>query len=140
MSRHVIPIGAAGANSSRPREVSQDRPVDAQSLDEVRLLLGGDSRQRDLLIEHLHKIETLYWIRELIEKGAAWFAAHGRDGGKGLRSFSVSGRVKKPGVKLAPAGVSMQSLIDEYCGGMQDGHTLYAYVPGAPRVASCART
>ena len=77
-----------------------------------------------------HNFETLYWVRELLEKGGAWFASHGRNGRKGLRSFSVSGRVKSPGVKLAPAGISVQELVDEYCGGMADGHTLYGYLPG----------
>ncbi len=77
-----------------------------------------------------HNFETLYWVRELIEKGGAWFASHGRHGRKGLRSFSVSGRVKNPGVKLAPAGITIQELIDEHCGGMQDGHLFYAYLPG----------
>ena len=77
-----------------------------------------------------HNFETLYWVREIVEKGATWFASHGRNGRKGLRSFSVSGRVKEPGVKLAPAGITVQQLIDEYCGGMMDGHQLYAYLPG----------
>ncbi len=77
-----------------------------------------------------HNFETLYWVRELLEKGGAWFASHGRHGRKGLRSFSVSGRVNDPGVKLAPAGITIQELIDEYCGGMQPGHTFYAYLPG----------
>jgi formate dehydrogenase len=77
-----------------------------------------------------HNFETLYWVRELVEKGGAWFASHGRNGRKGLRSFSVSGRVKLPGMKLAPAGISVQELIDEYCGGMLEGHTLYGYLPG----------
>jgi formate dehydrogenase beta subunit len=77
-----------------------------------------------------HNFETLYWVRELLEKGGAWFSAHGRNGRKGLRSFSVSGRVKNPGVKLAPAGITIQELIDEHCGGMQDGQKLYAYLPG----------
>jgi len=77
-----------------------------------------------------HNFETLFWVRELIERGGAWFASHGRHGRKGLRSFSVSGRVKDPGVKLAPAGITIQELIDEYCGGMQDGHRFYAYLPG----------
>ena len=77
-----------------------------------------------------HNFETLYWVRELVEKGGEWFAAFGRHGRKGLRSFSVSGRVAKPGVKLAPAGITIQELIDEYCGGMQDGHRFYAYLPG----------
>ena len=77
-----------------------------------------------------HNFETLYWVRELLEKGGAWFAANGRNGRKGLRSFSVSGRVRDPGVKLAPAGITIRELIDEYCGGMADGHELYAYLPG----------
>jgi formate dehydrogenase len=77
-----------------------------------------------------HNMETLHWVRDIIEKGPGWFAGHGRNGRKGLRSFSVSGRVKKPGVHLAPAGITLQELIDEYCGGMLDGHTLYGYLPG----------
>jgi formate dehydrogenase len=77
-----------------------------------------------------HNMETLHWVREIVEKGAAWFAGHGRHGRTGLRSFSVSGRVKKPGVHLAPAGITLRELVDEYCGGMLDGHTLYAYLPG----------
>ena len=77
-----------------------------------------------------HNFETLYWVREILEKGANWFASQGRHGRKGLRSFSVSGRVKSPGVKLAPAGITIQELIDEHCGGMQEGHTFYGYLPG----------
>jgi formate dehydrogenase len=77
-----------------------------------------------------HNMETLHWVREILEKGAEWFASHGRNGRKGLRSFSVSGRIKKPGVHLAPAGITLQELVDEYCGGMLDGHTLYGYLPG----------
>jgi formate dehydrogenase len=77
-----------------------------------------------------HNFETLFWVRELIEKGAAWFASQGRNGRKGLRSFSVSGRVKEPGVKLAPAGITLRELVDEFCGGMVPGHTLYGYLPG----------
>jgi len=77
-----------------------------------------------------HNFETLYWVRDIAQRGPQWFSAFGRHGRKGLRSFSVSGRVKLPGVKLAPAGITVQELIDEYCGGMQDGHTLYAYLPG----------
>jgi formate dehydrogenase len=77
-----------------------------------------------------HNLETLYWVRELIERGPEWFSSQGRHGRKGLRSFSVSGRVKSPGVKLAPAGITIRELIDEYCGGMQDGHSFYAYLPG----------
>ncbi len=77
-----------------------------------------------------HNFETLYWIRELVEQGAEGFAAQGRHGRQGLRRFSVSGRVKLPGVKLAPAGITLRELVDEYCGGMAEGHTLYAYLPG----------
>ncbi len=77
-----------------------------------------------------HNFETLYWVRDILEKGAAWFAGHGRNGRKGLRSFSVSGRVKKPGVHLAPAGITVKELIAEFCGGMSDGHEFYAYLPG----------
>src|SRR5690242_4061722 len=77
-----------------------------------------------------HNMETLFWVREILEKGAAWFAGHGRNSRKGLRSFSVSGRVAKPGVHLAPAGISVRELIDEHCGGMPPGHELYAYLPG----------
>ncbi len=77
-----------------------------------------------------HNCETLWWVRDVIEKGSAWFDGHGRNGRKGLRSFSVSGRVNRPGVHLAPAGITMRELIDEYCGGMPDGHTFYGYFPG----------
>ncbi len=77
-----------------------------------------------------HNFETLYWVREILEKGPQWFNSFGRQGRHGLRSFSVSGRVKLPGVKLAPAGISVQELIDEHCGGMVEGHKLYAYLPG----------
>jgi len=77
-----------------------------------------------------HNMETVYWVREIVEKGAQWFTSQGRNGRKGLRSFSVSGRVKKPGVHLAPAGITLRELVDEYCGGMLDGHELYAYLPG----------
>ncbi len=77
-----------------------------------------------------HNMETLLWVRDLIEQGPEWFSKHGRNGRKGLRSFSVSGRVRKPGVHLAPAGITVKELIAEYCGGMLDGHELYAYLPG----------
>ncbi len=77
-----------------------------------------------------HNLETLHWVRDILEKGGAWFAGHGRHGRKGLRSFSVSGRINKPGVHLAPAGITVRELIDEYCGGMAPGHKFYAYLPG----------
>jgi len=77
-----------------------------------------------------HNFETLYWVRELLEQGADSFASHGRHGRQGLRRYSVSGRVRQPGVKLAPAGITLRELVDEYCGGMAEGHALYAYLPG----------
>ena len=78
----------------------------------------------------INNIETLYWVRELVERGGAWWNSHGRNGRTGLRSYSVSGRVKQPGVKLVPAGLTVQELINEYCGGMADGHSLAGYLPG----------
>ncbi len=77
-----------------------------------------------------HNMESVYWVRDIVEKGPDWFSSHGRNGRKGLRSFSVSGRVKNPGVHLAPAGITVRELIDEYCGGMLDGHEFYGYFPG----------
>jgi len=77
-----------------------------------------------------HNMETLHWVRDILEKGPDWFAGHGRHDRKGLRSFSVSGRVKKPGVHLAPAGITVRELIEEFCGGMLDGHVFYGYLPG----------
>ena len=77
-----------------------------------------------------HNMETLYWIRDILDKGSKWFADKGVNGRKGLRSFSVSGRVKNPGVHLAPAGTTVQALIDDYAGGMLDGHKFYGYFPG----------
>jgi formate dehydrogenase beta subunit len=78
----------------------------------------------------INNIETLWWVRDIVEKGAEWWKSHGRNGRQGLRSYSVSGRVKNPGMKLAPAGITVRELIDEFCGGMADGHTFYAYLPG----------
>jgi formate dehydrogenase len=78
----------------------------------------------------VNNVETVFWLRDIIEKGADWFSSHGANGRKGLRSYSVSGRVKNPGVKLAPAGTSMNELIENYCGGMEDGHTFKGYLPG----------
>lgn len=77
-----------------------------------------------------HNFETLYWVRDILEKGASWFSEQGRNGRKGVRSFSVSGRIKNPGVHLAPAGITLSELIEEYCGGMLLGHKLYGYFPG----------
>jgi formate dehydrogenase len=78
----------------------------------------------------VNNVETLWWVRDLIERGPDWWTGHGRNGRKGLRSFSVSGRVREPGMKLAPAGITARELIDEFCGGMADGHRFRAYLPG----------
>jgi len=78
----------------------------------------------------IHNVETLYWVRDIVEKGPAWFSGEGRNGRRGRRSFSVSGRVREPGVKIAPAGITVRELIDEYCGGMAAGHEFKAYLPG----------
>ncbi|MGB6636230.1 MAG: NADH-ubiquinone oxidoreductase-F iron-sulfur binding region domain-containing protein [Bradyrhizobium sp.] len=78
----------------------------------------------------INNIETLWWVRDVVEKGADWWKSHGRNDRQGLRSFSVSGRVKNPGVKLAPAGITVRELINEFCGGMAGGHTFHAYLPG----------
>jgi formate dehydrogenase len=77
-----------------------------------------------------HNMETLHWVRDIVERGPASFTQHGRRGRQGLRSFSLSGRVNKPGMQVAPAGISLRELVEEYGGGMQDGHTLYGYLPG----------
>ncbi len=78
----------------------------------------------------IQNVETVYWLRDIIEKGPEWFARQGRNGAKGPRSFSVSGRVKDPGVKVAPAGITARALIEEHCGGMAEGHTFKGYLPG----------
>ena len=78
----------------------------------------------------INNVETLYWVRDLIERGPDWWKSHGRNGRFGLRSFSVSGRVKEPGMKLAPAGVTVRELINEFCGGISAGHAFAAYLPG----------
>ena len=78
----------------------------------------------------INNVETLFWIRDIVEKGAAWFADQGRRGSKGVRSYSVSGRVRNPGVKLAPAGTTARELIEDFSGGMAEGHRFAAYLPG----------
>jgi len=78
----------------------------------------------------IHNVETVFWVREILEKGASWFNSHGLNGRTGLRTYSVSGRVKNPGVKLAPAGITIKELIRDYCDGMLDGHEFKAYLPG----------
>ena len=99
----------------------------------------GEPRQRPPYVAEVglfgrptleHNFETLHWVRDIVERGPDWYAGFGRHGRSGLRSFSVSGRVRLPGVKLAPAGITLQELVDEHCGGMAPGHTLYAYLPG----------
>ncbi|MGI9336956.1 MAG: NAD(P)H-dependent oxidoreductase subunit E, partial [Gammaproteobacteria bacterium] len=77
-----------------------------------------------------HNMETLHWVPKVLAKGGEWFAKQGRRGRAGLRSFSVSGRVRRPGVHVAPAGITVQELIDEFCGGMAEGEKFYAYLPG----------
>lgn len=78
----------------------------------------------------VNNIETLFWIPQILARGAEWFASQGKSGSKGLRSYSVSGRVKKPGVVLAPAGTTAIELIENYCGGMLEGHAFKGYLPG----------
>jgi formate dehydrogenase len=78
----------------------------------------------------VHNVETLHWVRDIVERGAAWFAGQGRNGRQGARTFSVSGRVRNPGACLAPAGITLRQLVDEHCGGMAPGHALYGYLPG----------
>jgi len=78
----------------------------------------------------INNVETLFWVRDIVEKGGAWWGSFGRNGRTGLRSYSVSGRVKEPGVKLAPAGITIRELIEEHCGGMAEGHSFKAYLPG----------
>jgi formate dehydrogenase len=78
----------------------------------------------------INNVETLWWVRDIVEKGAGWWKSQGRNDRQGLRSYSVSGRVKNPGMKLAPAGITVRELIDEFCGGMAEGHIFHAYLPG----------
>jgi formate dehydrogenase len=78
----------------------------------------------------INNVETLFWVRDIVQKGPEWFTRNGRNGRKGLRTFSVSGRVKQPGVKLAPAGITARELIAEFCGGMAEGHRFKGYLPG----------
>ncbi|MYE18907.1 MAG: NADH-quinone oxidoreductase subunit F [Rhodospirillales bacterium] len=78
----------------------------------------------------VQNVETLFWVRDILERGPAWFANYGDSAGRGLRSYSVSGRVRDPGVKVAAAGITVRELIDEHCGGMADGHTFKGYLPG----------
>jgi formate dehydrogenase len=78
----------------------------------------------------VNNVETVFWVRDVVERGGAWWAGFGRNGRRGLRSFSVSGRVREPGMKLAPAGITARELIEEFCGGMAEGHAFKAYLPG----------
>ena len=78
----------------------------------------------------VHNVETVAWIPEILARGGDWYAGHGRNGRRGQRYFSVSGRVREPGVRVAPAGITARQLIEEHCGGMADGHEFKAYLPG----------
>lgn len=78
----------------------------------------------------IHNVETLSWVRDVIERGPEWYVSQGRHDRKGLRYFSVSGRVQRPGIVRAPAGTTARELIEEHCGGMRDGHTFKGYLPG----------
>ena len=77
----------------------------------------------------VNNVETLFWIRDILEQGADWFNAQGSANHPGFRSYSVSGRVARPGIVKAPAGSTAEQLI-EACGGMAEGHQLKAYLPG----------
>jgi formate dehydrogenase len=78
----------------------------------------------------INNVETLYWVRDIVEKGPGWVTGQGRNGRQGMHTFSVSGRVREPGVKLAPAGITARQLIEEFCGGMAEGHAFKGYLPG----------
>jgi len=78
----------------------------------------------------VNNIETIFWIRDIIEKGSEWYSRQGTRGRKGFHSYSVSGRVKNPGVKIAPAGTTVTELINNHCGGMLEGHNFKGYLPG----------
>ena len=78
-----------------------------------------------------HNVETVSWVPDILENGPEWFSAQGwGEESNGLRSYSVSGRVNEPGVKLAPAGIPLNRLIEDYCGGIADGHQFKAFLPG----------
>ena len=77
-----------------------------------------------------HNIETVFWVPDILKNGHEWYSSQGKNGHKGPHSYSVSGRVKKPGVKLAPSGITMNELLNDYCGGMEDGQKLLGYLPG----------
>ena len=78
----------------------------------------------------VNNVETLYWIPRILERGTDWSDNHGERGMSGWRLYSVSGRVAEPGVKLAPVGVTARELIDQYSGGISEGHVFKAYLPG----------
>jgi formate dehydrogenase len=141
---HANPPGGLGGNDSLPR-IELRRGAGAYICGEESAMIEsiegnrGMPRLRPPYVAQVglfgrptleHNMETLYWVRDILEKGAEWFANHGRHGRKGLRSFSVSGRVKNPGVHFASAGITVNELIVENCGGMLEGHEFYAYLPG----------
>ena len=102
----------------------------------------------------VQNVETLYWVPEILARGAEWFAAAGKGEAKGLRSYSVSGRVCEPGVKLVAAGTTARELVEEHCGGMLEGHAFRGLSSGrrvgwdpprvdggpSPRVRGCSRS
>ena len=77
----------------------------------------------------VNNVETLFWVRDILENGADWYNTQGKDDHPGFRTYSVSGRVKRPGLVTAPAGSTADELIAA-CGGMADGHSFKAYLPG----------
>lgn len=78
----------------------------------------------------IQNVETMYWVRDIVERGPIWWRGHGRRGRVGLRLFSLSGRVRRPGAYVAPAGITVRELIEEHGGGMEEGHAFAAYLPG----------
>ena len=143
LSREIAALDAAGLTADCPLELR--RGAGAYVCGEESAMLEsiegrrGMPRHRPPYIAETglfgrptlnHNVETLYWVRDIVERGADWFIERGRPGHKGLRSYSVSGRVAEPGVKQAPAGISLADLIAEYCGGMAEGHQLAAFLPG----------
>ncbi len=78
----------------------------------------------------INNAETLFWVRDIVEKGPQWFSSQGRNERPCPRAFSVSGRINNPGVKLTAAGITMNQLLEEHCGGMAAGHTFKGYCLG----------
>ena len=143
LEREIAALGAAGLTDGCPIELRRGAGAyicgeESAMLESIEGKRGLPRHRPPYIAENglfgrptlNHNVETLYWLRDILEKGAVWFADHGRNGAKGLRSFSVSGRVREPGVKRAPAGITLNELIEEFCGGMAEGHKLAGYLPG----------